>query len=293
MFFSSKKANHLPPHPTLPQPPTMSSSISTILIIGATSGIGEAFAHRFHAMGKKVIATGRRQSRLDSLKKTLGPERLETYTMDNADLVSLPGHVDAIMKQFPDIDTVWVNSGIQYSSDFKDPPSSPGSSSSSSDQKIIEEVVVNVTAPTILGRHFIPHLLKSGSGAANFMITSSGLGFVPFGMFPVYCATKSFTHSFLVALRQQLKDTNVNVWELVAPYVGETGLNAEMQADPPAVMKNLKPMPMGEFVEEVVGVLEGSEAGEIKEIAPGSAKGRVDAWRGSIGAILENMKVGG
>lgn len=49
----------------------MTASFETILMIGATSGIGEAFTKRFHALGKKVIATGRRQDRLDALKKEL------------------------------------------------------------------------------------------------------------------------------------------------------------------------------------------------------------------------------
>ena len=39
----------------------MSARINTILILGATRGIGEAMARRFHSMGKKVIATGRGQ----------------------------------------------------------------------------------------------------------------------------------------------------------------------------------------------------------------------------------------
>ena len=39
----------------------MSARINTILILGATRGIGEALARRFHSMGKKVIATGRGQ----------------------------------------------------------------------------------------------------------------------------------------------------------------------------------------------------------------------------------------
>ncbi|KAL8906781.1 MAG: hypothetical protein Q9171_006130, partial [Xanthocarpia ochracea] len=39
----------------------MSARISQILIFGATRGIGEALARRFHALGKKVIITGREQ----------------------------------------------------------------------------------------------------------------------------------------------------------------------------------------------------------------------------------------
>ncbi|KAL9037396.1 MAG: hypothetical protein Q9180_003737, partial [Flavoplaca navasiana] len=49
----------------------MSDTFQTILIIGATSGIGEGLARRFHAQGKKVIITGRRQDRLDALTQEL------------------------------------------------------------------------------------------------------------------------------------------------------------------------------------------------------------------------------
>lgn len=51
----------------------MSARINTILILGATRGIGEASARRFHSMGKKVIATGRgqEQERLTRLAQDL------------------------------------------------------------------------------------------------------------------------------------------------------------------------------------------------------------------------------
>jgi uncharacterized oxidoreductase len=49
----------------------MSARIDTILILGATGGIGEALARRFHSLGKKVIATGRRQQKLTELAQEL------------------------------------------------------------------------------------------------------------------------------------------------------------------------------------------------------------------------------
>jgi short-subunit dehydrogenase len=49
----------------------MNHRVSTILIVGATSGLGEGYARRFHAMGKKVIITGRRTDRLSALKQEL------------------------------------------------------------------------------------------------------------------------------------------------------------------------------------------------------------------------------
>jgi NADP-dependent 3-hydroxy acid dehydrogenase YdfG len=58
----------------------MDRRISTILIIGATSGIGEGYARRFHGMGKKVIITGRRADRLSALKQELSG--IETYQVN-------------------------------------------------------------------------------------------------------------------------------------------------------------------------------------------------------------------
>ena len=49
----------------------MLQKMKTILIIGATSGIGEGFARRFHSMGKRVVITGRREERLSALAKEL------------------------------------------------------------------------------------------------------------------------------------------------------------------------------------------------------------------------------
>jgi uncharacterized oxidoreductase len=46
----------------------MAANINTILILGATSGLGEAFTRYFHSKGKKVIASGRRVERLKRLE---------------------------------------------------------------------------------------------------------------------------------------------------------------------------------------------------------------------------------
>lgn len=255
--------------------------MSTILLIGGTSGIGEMFAKRFHAMGKQVIITGRRHARLAELAKAL--PGLETYEMDNAELSAIPKHVEALFTRHPAIDTVWVNSGIQYASSSKD-------LSSTTDAKLAEEITVNLTAPLTIARHVVPRLLEHKSAAStNFMITSSGLGFVPVWLFPIYNATKAGVHQYLVSLRQQLKGTKVNVIEIVPPYVGDTGLGAE-HAD---MVKGLTPMDLTEFTDTVFKVLDTHEASDLKEVAAGSAAVSVKAWRSSIGAILESRGIEG
>lgn len=230
-------------------------------------------------MGKKLIVTGRREQKLDELKSSM--KGLETYTMDNTDLSSLPKHVDALISKYPDIDTVWINGGIQKAFSMKD-------ASSSSDDEIQKEINTNVTAPMILARHFIPFLLKSKK-TANFMITSSGLAFVPVSMYPIYCPTKAFVHHFLVGLRQQLKDTNVNVIEIAPPRVA-TDLDANHKETSD---KGLPAMPLDEYTDKTFEILDNNKAEELKEVAVGFAANGAGAWRGSIGQILEKMNLGG
>lgn len=254
-----------------------SASITTILIIGGTSGIGAAFARRFHSKGKQVIVTGRRENRLQALRDEL--PGLETYVMDNTDLAALPGHVDTLTSKYPDIDTVWINSGVQHSYTFAD-------ITTSSDAQVVDEVTTNVTAPLILARHFIPYLL-SLNVEANFIITSSGLAFVPMGIYPIYCPTKALIHHFLVGLRQQLKDSMVNIIEIDPPYVA-TDLDANHRlADAPP------PMPLDEFTDKTFAILDQQAAKELKEVAVGFAAMGVNAWRQSIGEILNKMHLGG
>ena len=258
----------------------MSAAIQNILVIGGTSGIGENFVKRFHQMGKQLIVTGRRGRKLAEMETSL--PGLKTHSMDMTNLSAIPEDVETLFSKFPEIDTVWINGGIQYSSDVKD-------AASTSDEKISQEIVTNVTAPMILGRHIIPKLL-SKKGETNFMITGSGLGFLGVGsLFPVYCPTKAAIHYYLVGLRQALKDTKVNVLELVPPYVGGTELGAE-HADK---LAGLTPMPMNEFTDEVFKILEGNQAKDLKEIAVGSAVPRVNAWRSSIGEMLASSGLGG
>ncbi|KAL8706791.1 MAG: hypothetical protein Q9201_000217 [Fulgogasparrea decipioides] len=129
----------------------MSDKFDTILIIGGTSGLGEGFARRFHAQGKKVIVTGRREDRLGALEREL--PGLGTQRMDTEDIATLPNQVGHVLAAFPNIDTVMAMAGIQKSFDFKDPRTS-------SPQSIQSEVTINVTGPMVLAQLIVPHLLS-------------------------------------------------------------------------------------------------------------------------------------
>ena len=63
----------------------------------------------------------------------------------------------------------------------------------------------------------IPSLLTQKDAA--IINVTSGLGFVPLTLMPVYCATKAAMHSFTISLRDQLKNTPVKVFEVIPPMV--------------------------------------------------------------------------
>ncbi|RDW85950.1 hypothetical protein BP5796_04275 [Coleophoma crateriformis] len=261
-------------------------TIKTIVIIGATSGIGEQFARRFHALGKKVIITGRRAERLSSLKSELG-SNVESYQWDITDFENLSAQGSQILSANPDINSVFIVSGLGSLFSFLDP-------STSTEAKIIAECNTNVTAQMLLARIFVPHLhsLALKGEPATLLLMGSGMGFLPLGFFPVYSATKTATHSLAIALRQQISrvsDANAkgkfNVVEVVAPYVatdfGKDFRNASLPT----------PLPLKEFMDDaMVGLDEVDENGKPpKEVTVGSAKPRAELWRASIGKYMNEI----
>lgn len=77
---------------------------------------------------------------------------------------------------------------------------------SSTEAEIIAWYDTNVTAQMLLTRAFISHLnsVAASGKPASFLLTGSGLGFVPVGAFSVYCATKAAVHSLALAVRHQI-----------------------------------------------------------------------------------------
>lgn len=90
-------------------------------------------------------------------------------------------------------------------------------------------------------------ILMSQSHAA-IMTVSSGLAFLPLAMTPTYCATKAAIHSYTQSLCYQLKDTAVQVLELIPPYVQTELMGTGQASDPNA-------MPLNDFISEVMNII--------------------------------------
>ena len=100
----------------------MSFPYKRVLLVGATSGIGLAMAEKLITSGIKVIAVGRRQSKLDSFVQKHGSEKASAIPYDiGCDPPTLRRFIDTVTATYPDLDCVFLNAGIQRNHDFSKP----------------------------------------------------------------------------------------------------------------------------------------------------------------------------
>lgn len=225
---------------------------NTIFITGGTSGIGKGLAEAFHRLGNQVIISGRREDRLRSV--CAANPGMRHFVMDITDPASVRNTARKVIDEFPTLNCVFNNSGVQRRHDF-------ASGNPPDDAAMLTEIQTNFLGLIRVSVEFLPHLKNQRD--ATLLNVSSGLAFVPIAVFPVYCATKAAVHSFSLSLRRQLRDTNVRVIELIPPYVA-TELGGAVQAPAGA----LRQMPLDTFIAETMKELES----DADEIAIGGAK---------------------
>lgn len=187
------------------------------MITGATSGIGRALASKLQQLGNQVIVCGRRPDRLAQLAEQ--HPGIKTRTCD----VSVPQEREAlwewVQEKFPETNILINNAGIQLVADLMRPVNM---------ERIRSEVEINFIAPLHLASLFSGML--SAQTRSAIVNISSGLAFAPIAFMPVYCATKAAIHSLTLSLRHQLKDTAVQVFEIIPPSV-DTELGQERRPD--------------------------------------------------------------
>lgn len=184
----------------------------TVLITGATRGIGREFTRHFVQSGAHVVAAGRDHGHLESLTTDYA-DRVTPWAVDLAD----PDAVDTFMRELtdrhPQLSIVINNAGVQTLTDFlgEDPQTTRAA--------LRREVAVNLDAVVALSTGLLPGLRRQP--AAAIVNITSGLALAPKRSAPVYCATKAGVRVFTRALRYQCQDAapHVRVIDVVLPIV--------------------------------------------------------------------------
>jgi uncharacterized oxidoreductase len=207
---------------------------NTILITGGTSGIGLALAEAFHREGNQVIVAGRRKDLLDQVvAANLG---MKSAILDVADAEAIAAFGKRAKADHPALNVVINNAGIMR----------PESLRSGALANAEATVATNLLGTIRMTAALLPMLLEQSHAA--IMTVTSGLAFVPLAVTPSYCATKAAIHSYTQSLRYQLRDSNVQVLELVPPYVQTELMGAGQARDPNA-------MPLKDYISESMRIL--------------------------------------
>jgi uncharacterized oxidoreductase len=213
----------------------MKTTGNTILITGGNAGIGRGLAESLQKLGNHVIIAGRNQAMLD--ETIAANPGMDAIVLDIEDPAAIRAFAAQVVKDYPALNVVINNAGIMRPENLKAQPD---------DLADMEAIVTtNLFGPIRLTAALLPHLL--GQEAATLINVSSGLAFVPLPMTPTYSATKAAIHSYTDSLRVQLKDTAVEVLEIIPPGV-QTKLMKGQDSNP-------QMMPFDEFIQETMGIL--------------------------------------
>jgi uncharacterized oxidoreductase len=182
----------------------MKMSGNTILITGGSSGIGMELARQL-ASDNVVIITGRDRLRLEAAGVELG--NVHVVQSDANDPKAIAELCETLTRQFPALNVLVNNAGIMRKISLRD--------GAEDLTDVVREIETNLNGPIRMVAQFLPHLKQQSSPV--IVNVSSGLAFVPFPLSPIYSAAKAGVHAFTQALRFQLKNTNVKVFELAPP----------------------------------------------------------------------------
>lgn len=196
------------------------ASNRTVLVTGASSGIGVELARLFAANGDKLVLTARREDRLKALAAELWTQHASEVTVVTSDLAKPEGARELaieIGRKGHVVDVLVNNAGFGLRGPF----------AKLSLDRQLAMLQVNMTAPTTLAGLYLPGMLARGKG--GILNVASLAAFQAGPEMAVYYATKAFLLSFSEALHEEAKGSGVSVTALCpGPVPTEFGEVAEM-----------------------------------------------------------------
>ncbi len=179
----------------------------TVLVTGASLGIGKAAARAFHRAGANVAMVARRRGPLE--EAAAGLERALLITADVADPGAIEAAVDTVVARFGGLDGLVNNAGAHFRGRFE----------GRTPEQIAAMVDTNLRAPLVLTRMALPHLRRRGGFVVN---VASLAGKIPLDGATTYSATKFGLRIFTLALAEELRGSGVTV-SAVSPGPVDTG----------------------------------------------------------------------
>lgn len=194
----------------------MDLSARSVLLTGATGGLGRAIAAALAGRGAKLTLSGRKADALEALAAELPGDGHRTIPADLAE----PGAAEQLAAAAGDVDVLIANAGLPGTGRLPD----------YSSEQLTGTLRVNLEAPILLARAFEPAMLERGAGHMVFISSLSGKSATPLSS--IYNATKFGLRGFALGLRADLDPQGIGV-SLVSPgTIREAGMYSDSGAPP-------------------------------------------------------------
>lgn len=191
-----------------------------VLVTGATSGFGKATASMFAKDGYKVIATGRRQERLDELKSELQGCDVHTVILDVRDKDAVFSAIENLPQEYKEVDILVNNAGLALG--LENAPEAH-----LEDWEVM--IDTNIKGLLYVTKAVLPIMIKRKSG--YIFNLGSIAGNWPYQGGNVYGSTKSFVQQFSFNLRNDLRGTNIRVTNIEPGFAKTEFSNVRFKGD--------------------------------------------------------------
>jgi short-subunit dehydrogenase len=212
----------------------MELSGRTVLLTGATGGIGQAIAERLAARGASLVLSGRRTDVLEPLAQRVGGR---TLAADLADRDAVP----RLAAEAGDIDVLVANAALPGA----------GRLESFSVEEIDRVLDVNLRAPILLARLLAPGMVERGAGHLVFVSSLAGKA-AAMGQ-SLYAATKFGLRGFALNLRTDLSGKGVGVSTVFPGFIRDAGMFHESGVQMPSYVGTRTPEDVAKAVDRAIG----------------------------------------
>lgn len=186
----------------------------TVLVTGASSGIGRAIAQHLLHLGHTVIGVSR-----DCSQFTQNIVNFSALELDLSDLKAIPHKIRELQKTYPELDAVVFSAGIgQF-----------GSLEEFSYSQIEALINLNFTSQVFLSKALLPNLKRKAHSDLIYIGSEAALKGSRKGA--IYCASKFALRGFTQALREDCGKSNVRV-NLINPGMVKTPFFDELSFEP-------------------------------------------------------------
>ncbi len=226
----------------------MSLVDGSVLVTGATGGIGHAIARAFAARGADLILSGRRAEVLEALAREVGGRAVGCDLSSSEDVARLALQAAAA-------DVLIANAALPAS----------GTLTELSQAQIDRMLEVNLRAPIALARALAPGMVSRHRGHMVFISSLAGKAASPASS--LYSATKFGLRGFALGIREDLRPHGVGVSAVLPGFIREAGMFADAGVELPRGVATRSPE---DVAAAVIGAIERNRA-EV-EVAPASLR---------------------